>query len=261
MNLVRKHTIASFLLALVLTCTMVSQAHAAMNASGGFSATEDGFSLNYDIPIIGKANVNLRDEGDSDTLSIKVLFINIATITLTHGGIQSDPTDAFILGFSIDSQFFDALEGSLPIPFGGIDLGASINLFGKVFKPTIGDHHIDFSVLLARNRARYDVTINLPELGIDFSDEGEAENNEISIQFEELLDILLTLDPGRFLTSIAWNIEVTLPPIPTFPGQEDVELPEIPPVVGGPVPIPNGSYRVWLDLNYDLSALGGVPLF
>ena len=119
---------------------------------------------------------------------------------------------------------------------------------------------------MARNRARYDITINLPELlpGLidePFTAEGNAENNEISIQFEELLDILLTLDPGRFMTNIAWNIEVTLPEIPTFPGEEGGGLPEIPPIVGGPIPIPNGSYRVWLDLDYELPDMGGIPLF
>ena len=37
------------------------------------------------------------------------------------------------------------------------------------------------------------------------------------------------------------------------------DYPEIPPIIGGPVPIPNGSYRVWLDLDYDLPDMG-IPL-
>ena len=53
MNHVIRHTIPAFLVALVLTFTIVSQAEA-VNATGGFSAGEDGFSLNYNIPIIGR---------------------------------------------------------------------------------------------------------------------------------------------------------------------------------------------------------------
>lgn len=263
MNDFKKSLIKIFSIAILITFAFLSQADAAIRIKADFSASEDGFSLSYDIPIIGRGNIKLEDPGDTDSIDVRILFIKLAEVELSIKGITTDP-DVVNLHYVASTPFVpgEALEGDIPVPFGSALFGAVINLMGKVFMPT-GGYDVDVSVLLTNDETRYDIQVNLEGL-LQESFEGEAtsSDNEINEQIINPLDgsvlanIDLVLDyTSRFFTTISGDISVCPP---SFGGSEEngdngncKHL--LPPELS--IPVPNGSYHIWIDLG------GLIPQF
>jgi hypothetical protein len=254
MNDFKKQLIKIFSIAILITFVFLSQADAAIQVEAAFSASAEGLSLSYDIPIVGRGNLELEDPGDTGSIDVRILFIKLAEVELSINEITTDP-NVINLHYIVSTIFVPvgALEGDISIPFGSA--GAVINIMGRTFVPT-GDHNIDISFLFTKDSTQYDIQVDLAEL-IQESFEGEATptDNQINEQITNpldgsvLADIDLVLDyPSRFFTTISGDISVCPP---SFGGSEDDgdngNCKHILPPIS--IPVPNGSYHIWLDLE------------
>lgn len=226
-------------------------AHALIPITFSASAGEDGVTINYNIPLMLPGNVILREPGDSQEIRIALATVEIATIQLTLNSVTTSPP-VVNLHYAGTSPYATIPEGDIPVPFG--EIGAAVNIFGN-FLNTLGDYDFEASLLLKANRAQYDIAANLPDMVVD-SWKGEAVpgNNEIHEQVlyagdgSVLADVNITLAwEMPLFTTVTYDITVTPP------GAAETDIPldnatTIPPLQGT-IPVPNGSYHVWFNLN------------
>jgi hypothetical protein len=234
-----------------LCCCLSGTAHAAITFS--VESGQDGFFMRYTIPFIGIGRVTLDNPGDSDTIPVSFGLIKLADVELELNSIQ---TNACSLHYVIVSSYIPepAPEGDISVPFGSF--GAVANLMGKRFMRT-GDNDIDISLLLTNNQTRYEVIADIPGL-VDDSWSGTADSSNSIIEEQvtnpesgaTIADVALTLDYSLpFFTNVTYDITFYL----SAPGSQDdtdnATDTQIPPIQGGPVPVPNGSYHFWADID------------
>ncbi len=247
--------------ALVAGLFCVTQADAAIRAGGSFTADETGVVLDYNIPVVGFGRVDLPGVGATDSITVRLAGVKLADVDLELIAINTD-NETVDVQFSAQSPLAPGrtIDGVIPVPFGSVEFGAVLNIMGRLFIP-IGDHDVDISVLISRFRTKYAAVVDLPPIVDDFEVEGLAQDNEISIEIPNLATLNFTLEPGAAFTQVTYSIELDLP-APEMPDMpEGGEIPEItiPPIEGGPIAIPNGSYHIWFDLDIDLEELLGPP--
>ncbi len=231
------------LITTVLLTGFSSRAYAMMRFEG--SASEDGFLLAYTVPGVGRDVVALENPGDTGLITIAYLGTELAKVELTLNEITSDP-EAVNLHVAMTSEFFGMFEIDLPVPFGAF--GADINFMGRRYMPT-GNHDIDVSALLTKNRVKYEAHIDLPPVIADTKWSGTAtpadnvihETIENSNDDSVLLELTLELfAPPQAELEISDNIFMTVnydivSNIPYFTSVE------------GTAPVPYGSYHIWYD--------------
>ncbi|MCP4715020.1 MAG: hypothetical protein GY868_07875 [Deltaproteobacteria bacterium] len=90
---------------------------------------------------------------------------------------------------------------------------------------------------------------------------GEGLLAEIDLELEHV---------NKFITMVTYDIAINIPGMPgaaQFPPQDDMEHGDDPnggqPGLRGTIPIPNGSYHIWfdLDLNMDMQPFPGGDEF
>lgn len=230
---------------------------------------EDGFYLKYNIPVVGRGNIRLKNPGDTDTVTVRIMAVKLADVEITLNEITSDP-DLVNLHYVVSGKFIpeaETIEGDIPVPFGS--LGATVNFNGKKLIPT-GDSALDVSLLLTQNMTVYDLNVNLEldifgqALNIDETFSGTAGPSDnlihevVTNPYDDsvLLDINIEVE---YLSSLVTVFHYDIvSQIPSFePAEEDSEgISDLP--LQGSITIPNGSYHVWLDFD-PANYLPGFP--
>ncbi|MEI6128288.1 MAG: hypothetical protein WCQ99_17205 [Pseudomonadota bacterium] len=227
------------------------QAQAALPIQFSASASESGLSINYNIPFVGIGNVALDEPGKSQTINLAFLTIQLATIELTLNEVTAEPP-AVNVHYAVTSPFFQVPEKDISIPFG--ELGAALNVFG-IFPPVKqGNHSIEAALLLKKNKVQYDVEANIVSVIAD-SWVGNAVpgNNEINEKIitqngTELANVQLAFDwTVPLFTNVTYDVTIAMP-VPEGMDNSTMILPPVE-LKGGPIPIPNGSYHVWFNVN------------
>ncbi len=255
-----KKIISFFTMAIFLTIAFISQANASIKVE--VRSSENGFFLKYSVPAMGKGRVNLQNPGDTETVKIRVMMVKLADVELTLNEITSDP-DLVSLHYVVTSKNMpetEAMEGDFSVPFG--DFGAEINFNGKKFVST-GDSAVDISLLLTKDKTEYAANINFAialfglELNFDQDLAGTATPADNIIQEQilnpiddsVLLDINIEVDYSSNLYTVL-NYEI-VPNMPSVGPQEDNtgDEPGIP--FQGKITLPNGSYHVWADMDFE----------
>lgn len=253
-----KKALKIFSIAVLLAAAFLPAADAAIRLE--VQAGEDGFSLKYNIPVIGRANVSLESPGESDTLTLRIMAVKLAEVELTLNEITTAP-DIVSLHYVVSSRFMpgtEVIEGDIPIPFG--DFGVTINLSGKKLIPT-GDSNIDVALLLANEKTDYDININI-ELNIlgqelqiteSFSGSATPDDNLIHEQVLSPLDDSVLMDinievqyPNGPFTVLNYEIVSSIPSFEETQEDDDAENGGL---LEGSITVPNGSYHVWADLD------------
>ncbi len=244
-----------FCLVVLIGLVFIAPAQAAIRANASLTADEDGLSLSYMIPIVGIGTVNLTKAGDTDTINIRFLTINIADVELELLAINAD-NETLDLQVSATTPLTpeEPFESIITVPFGTAELGVVANLLGQLFMP-VGNHDIDISVLISRLRTRYEANVDLPPIVEDLQLEGQAVDNQVDIEIPDVADLSFILEPGNLFTQVTYSFKVQVPEIPGGGEGEGVPDLGIPPIEGGPVVVPNGSYHIWIDLDMDLEKL------
>lgn len=217
------------------------------------SASQDGFQLGYTLPFMNLGNVNLENINDESELHFHISVIRLISIKLSLTAINPDATPPsltvhFELIGGLLSRFLpDPLpQGDIPVPF--LEAGVQATLFGKIFKP-LGNHDVDASLLLTRHTTRYGVDVAIPLLQDSWEGEATPDNNTISdkvtINGQEIADIQVTLDyTSSLFTTASYSITLTSLMVPDDIPADNAT---ITPITGGPIPLPNGSYRIWYN--------------
>ena len=64
-----------FSLIFILFLTFAAEASASINVK--VWASEDGLTLKYNIPVVGFGNINLENEGDTETVKIRMMMVKL----------------------------------------------------------------------------------------------------------------------------------------------------------------------------------------
>jgi hypothetical protein len=243
------------LVTLVL-CLAAPKAQAAFLLQAGYTADAQGFSLSYSIPLIGRQSISLTRPGDSDLITVRIGTLVIARADIELAAIDTD-NSSLDLRVAVTSPFAEneSSVSDVVVPFGFADMGAFIHPLGRRLLP-LNDHDIDISLLLTRNRSAYHAYLHAPPLINDLTLEGAAEDNRIAFAIPDVAEITLTLEPGPSSTQVWFVIAPIMPELPELPeGTEHHFEFDIEPVSGGPLVLPNGSYRLWCDFDIDIEKL------
>lgn len=218
------------------------------------SASQDGFQLGYNLPFMNIGNVNLACINDQSDINLHISFIRLISIQLSLAAINADATPPsltlhYALTGGLLSRFLpDPLpQGDIPVPF--LEAGLQAALLGKIYKP-LGNNDADISLLLTKSKTRYGVNVDMSMLQDNWSGEVTPASNTFSekvvINSQEIADIQVTLDYGSYFFTMA-SYSITLTP-PSLSGETLADNTTIEPITGGPIPLPNGSYRLWYNL-------------
>lgn len=227
------------------------RAQAALPIKFSASAGESGVTIDYNIPFIGIGNVALEEPGTSQTVNLAILSFQLATIELTLNAITLEPPSVNV-HYAITSPFTQVPESDISIPFG--EIGAVLNVFGKLPPLKQGNNNVEAVLLMKKNKLQYDIEANLPEIIIDsWAGKAIPGNNEIHEKIttadgSQLADVNLTFDWSLpLVTNVTYDITIATP----VPEGMDNSTIAVPPVQlkGGPIPVPNGSYHVWFNIN------------
>jgi hypothetical protein len=248
---------APLVYAVLLLCGMCAagarSAQALIPATFSAAADENGVSIQYFMPLLGANAVTITPDAPA-TVDIQLLNNPIATVTLSMQGVSEMP-QGVILHYAVESPLLQIPEGDITIPFG--ELGAEINFYGKL--PIVpGGNDVEISLLLLNNRAGYFIAADMPDVTLDPL-EGVAtpQDSQITRQFTLNRDggqvqVAMTLTFSWTLpatTGISYAVSFTpvlpddLPAVPD--GADNATL--MPPIQGGPIPMPNGSYHLWFN--------------
>jgi len=231
---------------------LYSAGTAAAGVPGFFSAKADGngVEISYLLPVLGANTVQVTPEQPA-TVDVRLMGSTLAVVTLSMTGL-SDMPPGVMLQYVVESQFVPATEGEVTVPYG--EVGAQLNFFGVLPIPP-GNGDIEVTLLLLKNRATYYVAADMPAFSLDEPWSGTATpaanqiEKQIAVQTEEgaaTADVTVAFSwdtPG--MTSISFEAVLT-PVLPEgIPEGLDNET-MMPPIQAGPIPVPNGSYRLWL---------------
>ncbi len=260
--------IRCFLVVFVIMFAFIAEVSASINVK--IWAGKDGLTVKYNIPAIGSGNIDLENEGDTETIKIRLLMVKIAELEITLNDITSDPDFVnihYMVHFQHTSETepVEDIEGDLSIPFG--DFGIEINLNSKKMSRP-GDSAVDGSLLLTKDSTQYDININfvldLFGMELDFTQnlEGTAtpEDNLIHEEIENPIDesILFDVDveveyPSKMITVFNYNISPSVPE-----GLDNETDNKTPAGFEGSIKLPNGSYHGWLDMDFG-AYMPGIP--
>lgn len=249
------HVRCSIIGFIAVLCCMFGPGTAAAGIPGYFTAKADetGVEISYLLPALGAKMVVVTPDQPA-TVDLRLMGSPLADVTLSMTGVSETPPGV-MLHYLVESQFIPAAEGDVTVPYG--EVGAQLNFFG-VLPMLPGNGDIEVTLLLQKNRATYYVAADLPAFSLDEPWLGTATpaNNQIekqiAVQTAEgaaTADVTVAFSwdtPG--MTSISFEITLT-PDLPEGlpPGFDNETL--MPPIQGGPIPVPNGSYRLWFKRN------------
>jgi hypothetical protein len=215
------------------------------------SASQSGFQITYQLPFMNFGNIDLARINDQSEIDLHFLFIKLISIKLKLAAINTENVpQSLTLQYEIASRFLsDTLpSGSIEIPF--FDGGLRADLFGKKYQP-IGTCDAEVSLLLTRKKTRYSINLNLPMLQDSWEGEATADHNtineKVTMNGQDMADIQCTLEyTSRLFTSAAYSIEIS-PLLSLYKEQGDKAT--VQPIIGGPIPLPNGSYHAWVNMS------------
>ena len=224
------------------------------------SSNQDGFQLEYKLPFMNFGAINLAKINDERKINFHILFIRLISMKLSLTAIKADATPPSLtlhyeLIGGLLSRFMPAplRLGDIPVPF--MEAGLRATLFGKKFRPQVGGNDAEASLLLTKHTTQYEVVVDMPKLQASWDGEATPDNNTISekvtVNGLELADINFTLKyTSGLFTMVSYDIKIT-PALPTGedPGDNATgDNATIKHMVGGPIPVPNGSYSAWFNM-------------
>ena len=218
------------------------------------SASQDGFQLGYNLPFMNFGNVNLANINDQSEINLHISFIRLISIQLSLAALNADATPpSLTLHYALTGVLLrrflpDPLpQGDIPVLF--MEAGLQATLFGEIFKP-LGNNDADVSLLLTKHKTRYGANIDMPILQDSWEGEATPANNMISekviVNGQEIAGIEVTLDYTSALFTMA-SYSITRTPL-NLSGETPADNTTIEPIIGGPIPLPNGSYRFWYNM-------------
>jgi hypothetical protein len=245
----------------VILCT----ASLTMANTGGvtISSAEDGYTILLNRGLLGESEIKVVQDGPAKNL---YFFGRMVKVTIKINKILSDPP-AIDTNFSITVPMLglDLLDLDIEMPF--FDFGLEKTPAGLNFEQAGNDHDIELSLLFRNNSFQYHVNAGLFNV-FEAQWAGQAKLKNCIVQQEAFFDLttltgnpdypeeaqlILTLLPvfnlSRIsLVGVSFDIfKDTSDPIFSWP--EDLSAFDSISIL--PVPLPNGSFRLWADSQFE----------
>ena len=209
-----------------------------------FSASAQGLSINYHLPLIATGAINNLNVGDpSKTINLSLFLVPIATIELSVTAIdQTTEPPTLTLHYIYTSALSgggDPTEADLTIPF--CSAGLQIGLFKLFGVPKTGDD-VDAFLLLTNNKTDYNISIKNTDTITGGSWTGtatpDASTNTATVIAK------FNVNTHQYTATLTFDYSVPLVTKLSY----SISTDEGDPITGGPIPLPNGRYKLWLDL-------------
>jgi len=216
-----------------------------------FNAGNAGLALKYDLKRLGSDEVTLAPGSPEQELSLEGIAGQLVRLRIRVDSVAADSPipvvntviKAFVTGMS-------PYEFPLPLPFG--DYGIEAGLFNRT---AFQDRNapLEISLLCALLKTDYDITLDLGKL-FNETWQGSATLNNNVIKEE----IVLSGDNAP----LKGRVDLTIIPVKTIPltffvFSADIydENNSLLQPLSGVIPIPNGSYHLWLNPGFDLTSI------
>jgi hypothetical protein len=214
-----------------------------------FTANNAGLTLKYDLKRLGSDEVTLAPGSPEQELSLTGIAGQLVRLRIRVDSVAADSpipvVNTFIKAFVTGMPSY---EFPLPLPFG--DYGIEAGLFSRT---AFQDRNapLEISLLCALLKTDYDITLNLDQL-FNETWQGSATLNNNVIKEE----IALSGDTAP----VKGRVDLTIIPVKTIPltffvfsadvydGNNSLIQP-----ISGVIPIPNGSYHLWLNPGFDFT--------
>ncbi|MCX5895571.1 MAG: hypothetical protein NTZ51_07060 [Proteobacteria bacterium] len=225
-----------FVLALaagMLTLAAASDAMAKFKIEA--QASEEGLQIKYGSGVKEKEIDRAPGDPPAEISIGKIATIEVSVLEVTEDTVLVH----LVVSIPLSGQPPTVVD--LPIPFG--EFGVEIDIGGKKFIIPVGGYPIEASLLLTRLQTKYDIAVDLQPLfsdhwqGTKTPSDNEIHENIVNPMGDGSIDITLVLDYSFSFTKITYTIVMDS-------GEGGQPVPQT-----GTIPVPNGSYHIWADIE------------